>query len=88
MQVAVKQLTTAAISDVPGATKRFQALTELAVAKSKLCDSVCPVLGCCTKNGRHTLVMQLQNHSLQDLLMNAPGLHQTLLSAMQLNQCF
>lgn len=70
----MKQLTTAAISDVSVAAKRFQALAELAIAKSKLCGSVCPVLGCCTKNGRNTLVMQLQNHSLQDLLLNAPSL--------------
>jgi hypothetical protein len=75
MQVAVRQLTTAAISDVPGAIKRFQALAELAVEKSQLCKSVCPVLGCCTKDGRQTLMTQIYDRSLQDVLSKAPGMY-------------
>jgi hypothetical protein len=71
----VKQLMTAAILDVPGATKRFHDQAALAVAKPKLCGSVCPVLGTFNKNGFHFLVMQLQDSSLQNMLFNASGVH-------------
>jgi len=70
--VAGKQLTSESLSNVPGATKRFQAQADQALKIARQCTDVCQVLGTCTKDGRQTLVMQLHDRSLQDLLADTP----------------